>query len=86
MSTKPPILLPEDATQLDFKCKAYICGTKEACVLKQKAGFGYYALLDEMIYYMHVTCRPDIGYTITTVQILSNIVYTILFILFEIYC
>ena len=39
-------------------------GTLEHKAIEQKAGFSYRTLLGEMLY-AYVTCRPDIGYTIT---------------------
>ena len=46
-------------------------GSKEAYALELKSGFSYRTLLGEMMY-AYVTCRPDIGYAITTLSKFST--------------
>ena len=46
-------------------------GTIDAFKLELSQGFGYHTLLGEMMY-AYVTCRPNIGYAITTMNIFST--------------
>ena len=46
-------------------------GTVDAYKLKLSQGFGYRTLFGEMMY-VYVTCRPDIGYAITTMSKFST--------------
>ena len=45
--------------------------TKEHADLQEKEGFGYRSLLGELMY-AYVTCRPDIGYHVTTLSKFST--------------
>ena len=46
-------------------------GTVDAYNLELSQGFAYQTLLGEMMY-AYVTCRPDIGYAITTMNKFST--------------
>ena len=46
-------------------------GTIDAFKLELSQGFGYYTLLSDIMY-TYATCRPNIGYAITTMRKFST--------------
>ena len=50
--------------------------TKEHAALQDKQGFGYRSLLGELMY-GYVTCRPDIGYHVSTLSKFSTSLATV---------
>ena len=70
-ATKTPSTLPGNCLDVIFKKSCPDKGTLAAYKLELEAGYVYRALLGEMMY-AYVTCRPDIGYTITTMSKFST--------------
>ena len=70
-SSKPVGPLPADAIQKIYKESGLAEGTAEHQALEETCGFGYITLLGQMMY-AYVTCRPDIGYAITTMSKFST--------------
>jgi hypothetical protein len=66
-STKPVSPLPADAVSLLFATSGPAEHTTEHAALESKHKFGYRTLLGELLF-AYVTCRPDIGYAITTLS------------------
>ena len=72
-NTGPVAPLPEDAVS---KMYAEVLGpfgggpgegTSEHALLEKKLGFSYRSVLGELMY-AYGTCRPDIGYAVTTLS------------------
>ena len=59
--------LPSDSTESLYKDVGPSEGTVEHAALAAAQGFSYRTLLGELLY-AYVTCRPDIGYAITTLS------------------
>ena len=57
--------MPDDSIHHTYKNVGPIEGTVDHQILEKKSGFAYRTLLGEMMY-AYVTCRPAIGYAITT--------------------
>ena len=69
--TKNPSPLPDSCLNTIFQECGPDEGTTDAYKLEVAQGFGYRTLLGEMMY-AYVTCRPDIGYAITTMSKFST--------------
>ena len=68
LTTEKPIsLIPSDANEKIYTSDGPLEGTKEYKLLSEKFGFKYRTLLGELMF-CYVTCRPDIGYAITTLS------------------
>ena len=63
--------LPDACLKIIYKECGPDEGTVDAFKLELSQGFGYCTLLGEMMY-AYVTCRPDIGYAITTMSKFST--------------
>ena len=75
---KSPTPLPPTAIHHVFTQSGPPEGTAAAYALELKHGFAYRTLLGEMMY-AYVTCRPDIGYAITTMSKFSTMPSTLHF-------
>ena len=68
LTTEKPISpIPSDANEKIYTSDGPLKGTKEYKLLSEKFGFKYRTLLGELMF-SYVTCRPDIGYAITTLS------------------
>ena len=70
-SSRPISLLSPDCLDQLFKHVGPKEHTPEAIVLQKTAGFSYQTVLGELMY-AYITCRPDIGYAITTLSKFSS--------------
>ena len=70
-TTKTPSPLPDKCLNVIFSVDGPDEHTPAAIKLEQEYGFAYRTLLGEMMY-AYVTCRPDIGYAITTMSNFST--------------
>ena len=59
--------LPSDCIKQLFKYEGPAEGSNGHLVLEKSSGFSYCTLLGELMY-SYVTCRPDIGYAVTTLS------------------
>ena len=75
---KSPTPLPSTSIHHVYKQSGITEGTAAAYALKLKHDFSYRTLLDEIMY-AYVTCRPDIGYTVTTISNISTVSSTLHF-------
>jgi len=66
-SSKPVGTLPADAIHKIYQELGPAEGIAEHQALEETCGFGYITLLRKMMC-AYVTCRPDIGYAITTMS------------------
>ena len=70
-SSKPLSPLPADCIDTMFKEVGPLEGSVDHTILEKKNGFGYRTLLGELMY-AYITCRPDIGYAITSLSKFST--------------
>ena len=70
-SNKPTSPIPADSIDAMYNTTGPGEGTKEHAKLADKSGFSYRSLLGELMY-AYVTCRPDIGYSVTTLSKFST--------------
>ena len=70
-SSRPISPLSPDCLDQLFKHVGPKEHTPEALVLQKTAGFSYRTVLGELMY-AYITCRPDIGYAITTLSKFSS--------------
>ena len=71
IQSRPTSPLPDKALDNIFKEQGPIEGSKEYKALQKRMGFAYRTLLGELLY-AYVTCRPDIGFEITTMAKFST--------------
>ena len=57
--------MPERALDVIYRDQGLLEGSLEYQTSQKQAGFAYRTLLGELIY-AYVTCRPDIGFAVTT--------------------
>ena len=69
--SKPTAPLPDKCLDHIYREHGPQEGTKEHHTLQQHQGFSYRTLLGELLY-AYVTCRPDIGFAITTLAKFST--------------
>lgn len=70
-SSKPLSPLSSDCLEQLFNHVGPKEHSPEALVLEKTAGFSYQSVLGELMY-AYITCRPDIGYAITTLSKFSS--------------
>ena len=70
-SSRPISPLPTDCVKHLFKDVGPRENTPEFHALERTSGFSYRTVLGEMMY-AYITCRPDIGYAITTLSKFSS--------------
>ena len=70
-SSKPISPIPSGSIDQMFKDKGPPEGTAAHQVLETNRGFSYRNVLGELMY-VYITCRPDIGYAITTLSKFSS--------------
>ena len=63
--------IPSDSIEKMYKETGPKEGYAAHKVLEQKMGFAYRTLLGELMY-SYITCRPDIGYSVTTLSKFST--------------
>ena len=63
--------LPMDCITQLYSAPGHTEGSPEHRALEKKEGFAYRTLLGELLY-AYVTCRPDIGYAVTTLSKFST--------------
>ena len=63
--------MPERALDVIYKDQGPLEGSPEYITLQKQAGFAYRSLLGELLY-AYVTCRPDIGFAVTTMAKFSH--------------
>ena len=66
-SSKPMSPLPSDCIEQIYSQEGPLENTTAHLVLEKKSGFNYRSLLGELMY-AFITCRPDIGYAVTTLS------------------
>ena len=70
-SSKPMSPLPSDCIEQIYSQEGPLENTTAHLVLEKKSGFNYRSLLGELMY-AYITCRPDIGYAVTTLSKFSS--------------
>ena len=70
-SSKPIAPLPTDCIEQIYKEKGPMENTVEHSALEKMKGFAYRTVLGELMY-AYITCRPDIGYAVTTLSKFST--------------
>ena len=70
-SSKPIAPIPSGSIEQMFREKGPPEGTAAHQVLETSSKFNYQNVLDELMY-VYITCRPNIGYTITTLSKFSS--------------
>ena len=70
-SSKPIASIPSGSIDQIFRDKGPPEGTAVHQVLETSSKFNYRNVLDELMY-VYITCRPDIGYIITTLSKFSS--------------
>ena len=63
--------MPERALGVIYKDQTPLEGSPEYKTLQKQAGFAYQTLLGELLY-AYVTCRPVIGFAVTTMAKFSQ--------------
>jgi hypothetical protein len=66
-SSKPIAPIPADCIEQLFKDVGTLENTAAHKALESTRGFSYRTLLGELMY-VYITCRPDIGYAITSLS------------------
>ena len=70
-TSKPSSPLPSDCIDQMYSEEGPLENTTAHLALEKKKGFNYRTLLGELMY-AHITCRPDIGYAVTTLSKFSS--------------
>ena len=70
-TSKPSSPLPSDCIDQMYLEEGPLENTTAHLALEKKKGFNYCTLLGELMY-AYITCRPDIGYAVTTLSKLSS--------------
>ena len=63
--------IPSDSIEKMYKETGPKEGVAAHKLLEDKMGFAYWTLLGELMY-AYITCRPDIGYFVTTLSKISS--------------
>ena len=71
ITSRPTSPIPERALDVIYQEHGPVEGSKEYKDLQKQAGFAYCTLHGELLY-AYVTCRPDIGFAVTTMAKFSH--------------